>query len=87
MKLRLTLLFALMVPALFAGHHKNNKVDKDFDQADDNSTMDVIVQYKQTPTSAHHQKVTQRGGQYKRELGLIKAGHYRLPLSKLQSAS
>ncbi len=46
--------------------------------------VDVIVQFKQTPTAKQHGKVLDRGGKLKRELGLIKGGAYSLPASALK---
>jgi len=47
--------------------------------------VDVIVQYNQTPTAAHHQKVYSRGGAMKRDLGQFKGGAYTMPASQVES--
>jgi serine protease AprX len=47
------------------------------------AALDVIIQYKQTPTGAHHQRVIDRGGAVKFRLNSIKAGAYRVPASAL----
>ena len=43
--------------------------------------VDVIVQFDQDPTDAHHQKVINRGGTLKNTLHSIKAGAYSMPAS------
>ena len=65
--------------ATFAGH----KLAKDLESVDPQSTVDVIIQYKQAPTNAHHAKIRARGGQHKGDLSLINAGHYSMPASTL----
>src|SRR6478752_8994990 len=47
--------------------------------------MDVIVQYKQRPTPAQHQRVAAFGGRFKKQLGLINAGSYSVPASSLEA--
>ncbi len=51
--------------AAFGGHPK---VARDLDNVNPESSVDVIIQYRQTPTSAHHQKVHNQGGTHKRDL-------------------
>ena len=46
------------------------------ERAGQNQTVDVIVQYRDTPDSRHHQRVRDRGGMHKTDLSLIKSGHY-----------
>lgn len=60
---------------------RSPKVSKDLDGT--NAQVDVIVQYTQTPTARHHQKVLSRGGSFKQELGFVKAGAYSMPASAL----
>ena len=59
------------------------KVAKDLENADPAATIDVIVQFNQTPTAAHHKKVTDRGGALKTGLAVVKAGHYTIGAGKL----
>ena len=47
------------------------------------SRVDVIVQYRSTPTAAHHNRVMARGGQLKHNLGLIRGAHYSIPADQL----
>ena len=49
------------------------------------ANVEVIVQYKVAPTEAHHQKVASLGGKLNRRLDFIKAAHYTLPKSTLQT--
>src|SRR6266446_5544763 len=49
------------------------------------ATVDVIIQFNQTPTDAHHQKVKSKGGKLKTKLDLIKAAHYSVPVDALDA--
>src|SRR6266851_2677630 len=49
------------------------------------ATIDVIIQFNQTPTDAHHQKVQSKGGTLKTKLDLIKAAHYSVPVDALDA--
>ena len=64
----------------FAG---SPKIAKDLEQRDPASTVDVIVQFARIPTETHHKKVTDRGGQLKTALGIVKGGHYSIQAGKL----
>ena len=74
--------FALLIggAAAFGGHPK---IAKDLERVDPASNVDVIIQYKQAPTAAHHQKVHAKGGQHKRDVSVIKGGHYSMRASEL----
>jgi serine protease AprX len=45
----------------------------------------VIVQFRQVPTARHHQKVLDRGGKLRRELGRFRGAAYSMPASALAS--
>ena len=84
------MIFSLCVVTLtattaIAGSPKiaSDKIASDLRGANAGDSVDVIIQYNQTPTARHHQKVLNRGGQLKHELGLIKAGAYSVPASSL----
>ena len=62
---------------------KHPKVAKDLDDIDPNTTVSVIVQFKQKATEAHHQKVRNKGGNDKGELSAIKGGAYSMPAGKI----
>jgi serine protease AprX len=72
-------LFFYGATAIYAGH----KLAKDLENVDPQSTVDVIIQYNQAPTAAHHAKIRARGGQHKRDLSVIKGGHYSVPAAAL----
>jgi serine protease AprX len=55
------------------------KMSKELENLDPSSTADVIVQFTQTPTNRHHQKVLSQGGVLKSSLYLIKGGAYSVP--------
>jgi hypothetical protein len=64
------------------------KLSKDLDAAKsgkNDATVDVIIQFNQTPTADHHQKVQNKGGVLKAKLDVIKGAHYRLRGQKLKS--
>lgn len=49
------------------------------------SKVNVIVQFTETPTVRHHQKVLAHGGTLRHKLTLIKAGSYSIPVASLQA--
>ena len=52
------------------------------------SSIDVIVQFRDTPSEKHHKKIKDKGGVLKTDLsGIINAGHYSLPPAALDSLS
>jgi len=67
-----------------------HKVSKDLDalkgaNANNGATVDVIIQFNQTPTAAHHQKVQAGGGVLKTKLDFIKGAHYSVPVELLDA--
>lgn len=58
-------------------------VAKELQHVDPNSSVDVIVQFKQSPTAQHHQKIVNLGGRFKRGFRHIQAESYSLPASNL----
>ena len=65
----------------FAG---SRKISKDLQGKDPSSMVDVIVQFDQVPTAKYHQKIMDRGGALKRQLGQFKGSAYRMPASELE---
>ena len=64
-RIALLTLITLLAAGLSFADGKKNKLSKDLDAlkgGHDGATVDVIIQYKQTPTAAHHQKVQSKGG-------------------------
>jgi serine protease AprX len=59
------------------------KISPDLKEANASGQVDVIVQFKQVPTTTFHQKVLSRGGKIKTELGQFKGGAYTMPVSAL----
>jgi len=82
MKRILTISF-LAVVAWSQAYGKHPKVARDLENRDPNATVDVIVQFKQMPTDAHHKKVADRGGKHKAHLEAIKAGLYSMRADRL----
>src|SRR6266568_45315 len=87
---RITLL--ALVTLLAAGSSfadgKKHKLSKDLDSlkgGHSGATVDVIIQFNQTPTAAHHQKVQSKGGVLKTNLDFIKGAHYSVPVDSLDA--
>src|SRR6266851_3081332 len=65
-----------------------HKVSKDLDAlkgGHNGATVDVIIQFNETPTDAHHQKVQNKGGVLKTNLDFIKGAHYSVPVESLDA--
>jgi serine protease AprX len=77
--------FAPLIGFAAAAFGQQAYVSKDLENADLNSTVNVIVQFKQPPTSAHHRLVTDLGGMMKAELHSVKGGAYSMPAKSLQA--
>src|SRR5204862_8213055 len=73
-------------PSSLAGN-KSPKISKDLQVTNPGDPVDVIVQFKDRPTSRHHQKVINMGGKINRDLGFVKAGAYSLPAGALENLS
>jgi serine protease AprX len=79
---RFLMVWALISTAslAFAG---SQKLAKDLEGKGPSDRVDVIVQFKQAPTTKHHQKLLSKGGTFKNRLGLVKGGSYSVPASAL----
>ena len=77
--------FVLLCTGAIAAFGAEPKIARDLEGVDPASTVDVIVQYAKTPTAEDHQRILNRGGKFKRDLSIIKAGHYSLPASALSA--
>ena len=64
--------------APFAG-----KFARDIDRHNANAMVDVIVQFKVTPSAQHYQRMSARGVMLKTKLHSIKAASFRIPVSAL----
>ena len=51
------------------------------------SRVDVIVQFRHTPTQAQHRKLLKRGGQLKDNLDIVRAAHYSISAKELEALS
>src|SRR5229473_1055524 len=86
-RLALLTLITLLVAGLCLADGKH-KLSKDLDALKGNNsgaTVDVIIQFNQTPTDAHHQKVQNKGGVLKTKLDFIKGAHYSVPVESLDA--
>src|SRR5260370_34815388 len=81
-RLALLALITLLVAGLSFADGKH-KLSKDLDAlkgSDSGATVDVIIQFNQTPTDAHHQRVQSVGGVLKTKLDFINGAHYSVPV-------
>lgn len=79
---------AFFLFASLAAFGKNPaKLAKDLPAGGTPHTIDIIVQFKDAPADRHHRKITDRGGQFKRPLGLVNAGLYSLSSNQLDALS
>ena len=82
-------LTTLLAAGLSFADGKKHKLSKDLDTdtlkgGHNGATVDVIIQFNQTPTAAHHQKVQDKGGVLKTSLDVIKGAHYSVPTGSLE---
>jgi len=59
------------------------KLAADLVASDSLAQCNVIVQWNQIPTAAHHQKVISRGGNLRRSYSNVRSGAYSIPFSAL----
>src|SRR3989441_7700615 len=86
-RLALLALITLLAAGLSLADGKH-KVSKDLDAlkgGHDGATVDVIIQFNQAPTEAHHQKVQDKGGVLKTKLDFINGAHYSIPVESLDA--
>ena len=86
-RLALLALITLLAAGLSLADGKKHKLSKDLDAVKgghNGATVDVIIQFNQTPTDAHHQKVQNKGGALKTKLDVIKGAHYSVPAGSLE---
>src|SRR5258708_19906646 len=87
-RLALLTLITLLAAGLSFADGNKHKLSKDLDAfkgGHNGATVDVIIQFNQTPTAAHHQKVQSKGGVLKTNLDSIKGAHYSVPVEPLDS--
>jgi serine protease AprX len=83
--LALVTLLAAGLALANGNHHKLSKELEALKGGDGGATVDVIIQFNQTPTAAHHQKVQNKGGILKRTLSIVKGAHYSIPVTALEA--
>ena len=87
-RLALSLLLVLLTAGLSFADGKKHKLSKDLDAlkgGHNGATVDVIIQFNQTPTDVQNQNVGNKGGVLKTKLDVIKGAHYSVPVESLQS--
>ncbi len=86
-RLALLILITLLAAGLSLADGKH-KLSKDLDAlkgGHNGTTVDVIIQFNQTPTDVQHGKVQNKGGVLKTKLDFIKAAHYSVPVEALDA--
>ena len=86
-RLALLALIVLLAAGTSLADGKKHKLSKELDAVKgghNGATVDVIIQFNQTPTAAHHQKVQNKGGALKTKLDVIKGAHYSVPADSLK---
>src|SRR6266700_8415531 len=86
-RIALLALITLLAAGLCLADGKH-RLSKDLDAlkgGHNGATVDVIIQFNQTPTAAHHQKVQAKGGVLKTNLDFIKGAHYSVPAESLDA--
>ena len=68
-------------PSAFGGRAK---VARDLQGLPAGTSVDVIVQFRHSPTARDHQKVWARGGKLRAELKAAKAGAYTMPAGAVE---
>src|SRR3989441_2765095 len=86
-RLALLTLITLLVAGLCLadGKHKLSKDLEALKGSHSGASVDVIIQFNQTPTDAHHQKVQNKGGVLKTKLDFINGAHYSVPVESLDA--
>src|SRR5438128_9654629 len=87
-RLALLALFILLAAGLSLADGHKRKVSQDLEalkSGPSGSTVDVIIQFNQAPTDAHHQRVQDKGGVLKTKLDVIKGAHYSVPVESLDA--
>lgn len=87
-RVALLALITLLVAGLSFADGKKHKMSKDLDALKGGhygATVDVIIQFDQTPTAAHHQRVQAKGGVLNAKLDFIKGAHYTVPVESLDA--
>src|SRR5260370_32823552 len=87
-RVALVVLITLLVAGLCLADGNKRKLSKDMEALKgrpSGGTVDVIIQFNQTPTDAHHQKVQNKGGVLKTKLDIIKGAHYSVPVESLDA--
>src|SRR6266705_5639309 len=87
-RLALLALMILLAAALSFADGNKHKLSNDLDAlkgSHNGASVDVIIQFNQTPTATHDQKVQNKGGVLKTKLDFIKAAHYSVPVEALDA--
>src|SRR6266436_5501982 len=87
-QLALLTLITLLAAGLSFADGIKHKVSSELDAREGGSsgaTVDVIIQFNQTPTDVQHGKVQNKGGVLKTKLDFIKGAHYTVPVEALDA--
>src|SRR5258708_17916360 len=87
-RLALLALITMLLAGLCLADGNKHKLSNDLEVlkgGKSGATVDVIIQFNQTPTAGHHQKVQNKGGVLKTKLDFIKGAHYSVPVEALDA--
>src|ERR1035438_5015169 len=85
--MRLTLAVLIGLSVASSGQANQSKLAPELQGLAPDRTVDVIIQYKQTPTPLHHARVAAVGGLLQRSLDIIHGAHYSIPARQLETLS
>ena len=81
--MRNILVTVLLAAASISASARSRKISSDV-PARNTGAVDVIVQFKHVPSTAHAAKITSRGGRLTSDLSVVKALHVSMPANRLQ---
>ena len=84
---RFLFLAILSVFIAFGQNRKSPKLAPEFQGADSDQLVDVIVKFKDEPSDFQRSLATRRGGRMVRSLDVINSHHYRIPAGQLAELS
>ena len=85
--MRLTISMFMALSTVGLGQAAAQKLSPELEGLAPDASVDVIVKYRQAPTSAHHSRIIARGGEFKQSLEIIRAAHYSIPAGQLEALS
>jgi len=82
--MRKFLLISFLLAGTLTASAGNGKISSDTKRDSSDAVVEVIVQFKHTPGTAHAAKVERKGGTVKADLPLVKALHVVIPADRVE---